>query len=130
MEDELPSPVAPPDTIMSPPFAPEDASDPFGRDTNYDLDLADVFQDATVLPVLVTPLEVTDATVPRQRLPTIPPWSPSGRPYQRGTPLRRGVSYSCCGSPVSSKRICQPLRRLVRTPVRGSDPRDGYCDKN
>ena len=43
VEDELPSPVAPPDTIMSPPFAPEDACDPFGRDTNYDLDLADVF---------------------------------------------------------------------------------------
>ena len=35
VEDELPSPVAPPDTIMSPPLPPEDASDLFGRDTNY-----------------------------------------------------------------------------------------------
>ena len=102
VEDELPSPVAPPDPIMSPPLAPEDASDPFGRGTNYDLDLADVFQDATVLPALVTPLEDTEATVAGTAATYDPPWSPSGRPYQRGTPLQRKASYSCCGSPVSS----------------------------
>ena len=75
VEDELPSPVAPPDTIMSPPFTPEDASDLFGRDTNYNLDLADVFQDVTVLPALVTPLEVTDATVAETAATYNPPWS-------------------------------------------------------
>ena len=78
VEDELPSPVAPPDTIMSPPLAPEDASDPFGRDTNYDLDLADVFQDATVLPALVTPLEDTDATVAGTAATYNPPVEPVG----------------------------------------------------
>ena len=78
VEDELPSPVVSPDTIMSPPFAPEDVSDPFGRDTNYDLDLAYVFQDATVLPALVTPLEVTDATVAETAATYNPPVEPVG----------------------------------------------------
>ena len=78
VEDELPSPVVSPDTIMSPPFAPEDVRDPFGRDTNYDLDLAYVFQDATVLPALVTPLEVTDATVAETAATYNPPVEPVG----------------------------------------------------
>ena len=78
VKDELPSPVAPPDPIMSPPLAPEDASDPFGRDTNYDLDLADVFQDATVLPALVTPLEDTEATVAGTAATYNPPVEPVG----------------------------------------------------
>ena len=78
VEDELPSPVAPPDPIMSPPLAPEDASDPFGRVTDYDLDLADVFQDATVLPALVTPLEDTEATVAGTAATYDPPVEPVG----------------------------------------------------
>ena len=78
VEDELPSPVAAPDPIMSPPLAPEDASDPFGRGTNYDLDLADVFQDATVLPALVTPLEDTEATVAGTAATYDPPVEPVG----------------------------------------------------
>ena len=84
VEDELPSPVAPPDTIMSPPFTPEDASDLFGRDTNYNLDLADVFQDVTVLPALVTPLEVTDATVAE----TAATYNPPVEPVETSLPAR------------------------------------------
>ena len=63
------------------------------------LDLADVFQDVTVLPALVTPLEVTDATVAETAATYNPPWSPSRRPYQRGTLLRRGVSSSWLREP-------------------------------
>ena len=84
VEDELPSPVAPPDTIMSPPFTPEDVSDLFGRDTNYDLELADVFQDVTVLPALVTPLEVTDAAVAE----TAATYNPPVEPVETSLPAR------------------------------------------
>ena len=63
VEDELPSPVASPGPIMSPPLAPADSNDPFGRGVNFDLDLENVFYDAAVLPSLVTPLEDTEATV-------------------------------------------------------------------
>ena len=78
VEDELPSPVASPDPIMSPPLAPADSSDPFGRGVNYDLDLADVFRDATVLPSLVTPLEDTEATVAGTAATYDPPVEPVG----------------------------------------------------
>ena len=63
---------------MSPPLAPEDANDPFSRNTNYDLDLADVFQDATVLPALVTPLEFVDAAVAETAATYNPPGEPVG----------------------------------------------------
>ena len=103
VEDELPSPVASPDRIVSPPLAPADSNDPFGRGVNFDLDLANVFCDAAVLPSLVTPLEDAEATV-AGTVATYdpPPWSPSGPPHWCGTPLQRKASYSCCGSPVSS----------------------------
>ena len=78
VEDELPSPVVSPDPIMSPPLAPADSSDPFGRGANYDLDLADVFRDATVLPSLVTPLEDTEATVAGTAATYDPPVEPVG----------------------------------------------------
>ena len=78
VEDELPSPVASPDPIMSTPLAPADSSDPFGRGVNYDLDLADVFRDATVLPSLVTPLEDTEATVAGTAATYDPPVEPVG----------------------------------------------------
>ena len=50
VEDELPSPVSSPVQITSPPLAPADSNDPFGRGVNFDLDLANVFCDAAVLP--------------------------------------------------------------------------------
>ena len=85
VEDELPSPVASPGLIMSPPLAPADSNDPFGRGVNFDLDLENVFCDAAVLPSLVTPLEETEATVTGTAAtydpPPPPPWSPSGRPH-------------------------------------------------
>ena len=78
VEDELPSPVASPGPIMSPPLAPADSSDPFGRGVNYDLDLADVFRDAAVLPSLVTPLEDAEATVAGTAATYDPPVEPVG----------------------------------------------------
>ena len=75
----------PPGPIMSPPLAPADSNDPFGRGVNFDLDLENVFCDAAVLPSLVTPLEDTEATVAGTAAtydpPPPPPWSPSGRPH-------------------------------------------------
>ena len=93
---------------------------PFGRDTNYDLDLADVFQDATVLPALVTPLEDTEATVAGTAGYL---QSPRGArrdvPYQRGTPPTEESFLQLLREPREPPGLIrQPLRRLVRTPVR------------
>ena len=78
VEDELPSPVASPGPIMSPPLVPADSSDPFGRGVNFDLDLAHVFRDAAVLPSLVTPLEDAEATVAGTAATYDPPVEPVG----------------------------------------------------
>ena len=78
VEDELPSPVASPDRIVSPPLAPADSNDPFGRGVNFDLDLAGVFCDAAVLPSLVTPLEDAEATVAGTAATYNPPVEPVG----------------------------------------------------
>ena len=63
---------------MSPPLAPADSNDPFGRGVNFDLDLANVFCDAAVLPSLVTPLEDAEATVAGTAATYDPPVEPVG----------------------------------------------------
>ena len=63
---------------------PADSSDPFGRGVNYDLDLADVFRDATVLPSLVTPLEDAEATVAG----TAATYDPPVEPVETSSPVR------------------------------------------
>ena len=82
VEDELPSPVLSPVRITSPSLAPAGSDDPFGRGANFDLDLANVFCDASVLPSLVTPLVDAEAaavgTAADYDPPVAPPVEPVG----------------------------------------------------
>ena len=77
VEDELPSPVLSPARIASPAISPAGTDDPFGRGENFDLDLAKVFCDVSVLPSLVTPLVDAEAaesgTVADYAPPAVPP---------------------------------------------------------
>ena len=131
VEDELPSPVAPPDPIMSPPLAPEDASDPFGRDTNYDLDLADVFQDATVLPALVTPLEDTEATVAGTAATYNPPVEPVGTSLPARDSATEESFLQLLREPrelLTDTSTASPIGPDTSTPA--VTPETVYCDKN
>ena len=82
VEDELPSPVLSPVRITSPSLAPAGSDDPFGWGENFDLDLAKVFCDVSVLPSLVTPLVDAEAAVGGTAAdydpPVVPPVEPVG----------------------------------------------------
>ena len=77
VEDELPTPASSPNQIVVPAIPPAGTDDPFGREESFDLDLAKVFCEVSVLPSLVTPLvevETSDcATVADYAPPAVPP---------------------------------------------------------
>ena len=77
VEDELPTPASSPGHIVIPAIPPAGTDDPFGRGENFDLDLAKVICEVSVLPSLVTPLvdsETSDcATVADYAPPAVPP---------------------------------------------------------
>ena len=60
VEDEIPTPVSSP--IVVPVIPPAGTADPYGRGDGFDLDLAKVMCDVSVIPSLITPLE--DVEVP------------------------------------------------------------------
>ena len=62
LEDEMPTPVSSPTQIVVPVIPPAGTADPFGRGDGFDLDLAKVMCDISVIPSLITPLE--DLEVP------------------------------------------------------------------
>ena len=57
VEDELPTPVSSPTQIVVPAIPPAGTADPFGRGDCFDLELAKVMCDVSVLPSLVSPLQ-------------------------------------------------------------------------
>ena len=77
VEDELSSPVLSPVRIASPAISPAGPADPYGRGKNFDLDLAKVICDVSVLPSVVTPL--VDLEAPQNGIvadyapPAVPP---------------------------------------------------------
>ena len=77
VEDELPTPASSPSQIVVPAIPPAGTDDPFGRGESFDLELAKVICEVSVLPSLVTPLvevETTDcATVADYAPPAVPP---------------------------------------------------------
>ena len=97
VEDELPSPVLSPVRIASPAITPAGSDDPFGRGENFDLDLAKVFCDVSVLPSLVTPLVDAEAavggTVADYAPPVVPPVEPVGSSPCRSVPEDLGDSW-------------------------------------
>ena len=80
VEDELPSPVLSPVRIASPSITPAGSEDPFGGGENFDLDLAKVFCDVSVLPSLVTPLVDEEAAVGGTVADYAPPAAPAVEP--------------------------------------------------
>ena len=57
VEDEMPTPVSSPSPIAVPAIPPAGRTDPFGRADGFDMDLAKVMCDVSVLPSLVSPLQ-------------------------------------------------------------------------
>ena len=97
VEDELPSPVLSPVRIVSPAISPAGSDDPFGRGEIFDLDLAKVFCDVSVLPSLVTPLvdaEAADSgTVADYAPPAVPPVESVVNSPSRSVPEDLGGSW-------------------------------------
>ena len=57
VQDEMPTPVASPTQSVVPATPPAGTADPFGRGDDFDLELAKVMCDVSVLPSLVAPLQ-------------------------------------------------------------------------
>ena len=57
VEDELPTPVSSPTQIAVPAIPPAGTADPFGRGEGFDMELAKVMCEVSVLPSLVSPLQ-------------------------------------------------------------------------
>ena len=57
VEDEMSTPVSSPTQIVVPAIPPAGTADPFGRGDGFDLELAKVMCDVSVLPSLVSPLQ-------------------------------------------------------------------------
>ena len=77
VEDELPTPASSPNEIVVPAIPPAGIDDSFGRGESFDLELAKVICEVSVLPSLVTPLlevETSEcATVADYAPPAVPP---------------------------------------------------------
>ena len=64
VEDELPTPVSSPPQIAVPASPPVGTADPFGRGEGFDMELAIVMCDVSVLPSLVSPLQEVEELSP------------------------------------------------------------------
>ena len=62
MEDEMPTTASSPTQIVVPAIPPAGTADPFGRDDGFDLELAKVICDVSVLPSLVSPLQEVEVS--------------------------------------------------------------------
>ena len=64
LEDEMPTPVLSPVQIVAPVIPPAGTADPFGRGDGFDLDLAKVMLDVSVIPSMISPLEESEVPPP------------------------------------------------------------------
>ena len=64
LEDEMPTPVLSPVQIVAPVIPPAGTADPFGRGDCFDLDLAKVMLDVSVIPSMISPLEESEVPPP------------------------------------------------------------------
>ena len=62
VEDEMPTRASSPTQIVVPAIPPAGTADPFGRDDGFDLELAKVICDVSVLPSLVSPLQEVEVS--------------------------------------------------------------------
>ena len=63
VEDELPTPVSSPAQCTTPAVMPVEPGDPQEREDNFDLDLAKVLLDVSVMPTMISPIEDSTASL-------------------------------------------------------------------
>ena len=77
LEDEMPTPVLSPVQIVAPVIPPAGTADPFGRGDGFDLDLAKVMCDVSVIPSMITPLEESEVPPPSRAAEYAAPATPA-----------------------------------------------------
>ena len=136
VEDELPTPAVSPNQIVVSAIPPAGTDDPFGRGESFDLELAKVICEVSVLPPLVTPLvEVVTsdcATVADYAPPAVPPvesvlelpecslpddlggsWMPDSMPGSDGTNTDEGGFLQSLREPLPSLTETPPNTPMV-----------------
>ena len=76
LEDEMPTPVVSPVQNVAPVIPPAETADPFDRGDDFDLDLAKVMLDASVMPSLISPLEEYEVPPPSRAAEYAAPATP------------------------------------------------------
>ena len=77
LEDEMPTPVLSPVQIVAPVIPPAGTAEPFGRGDGFDLDLAKVMLDVSVLPFMISPLEESEVSPPSRAAEYAAPATPA-----------------------------------------------------
>ena len=77
LEDEMLTPVLSAVQIVAPVIPPAGTADPFGRGDGFDLDLAKVMCDVSVIPSLITPLEESEVPPPSRAAEYAAPATPA-----------------------------------------------------
>ena len=77
LEDEMPTPVLSPVQIVAPVIPPAGTADQFGRGDGFDLDLAKVMCDVSVIPSMITPLEESEVPPPSRAAEYAAPATPA-----------------------------------------------------
>ena len=73
----MPTPVLSPVQIVAPVIPPAGTADPFGRGDGFDLDLAKVMLDVSVMPSMISPLEESEVPPPSRAAEYAAPASPA-----------------------------------------------------
>ena len=76
VEDELPTPASSPNQIVVPAIPPAGTADPFGRGESFDLELAKVICEVSVLPSLISPLQEVEVSSCTTAADYAPPAAP------------------------------------------------------
>ena len=76
LEDELPTPVVSPIQNVAPVIPPAETADPFDWGDGFDLDLAKVMLDVSVMPSLILPLEESEVPPPSRAAEYAAPVTP------------------------------------------------------
>ena len=115
VEDVLPSPVLSPVRIVSPSVTPADSADPVGGVENFDMDLAKVLCDVSVLPALVTPLVEEEAAVGGTVADYAPPAAPVIEPVE-GSRFVPDSAADTCPKGGFLQLLREPREPLTVTP--------------
>ena len=76
VEDEMPTPVVSPVQKVAPVLPSAETADPFDRGDGFDLDLAKVMLDVSVMPSLISPLEEYEVPPPSRAAEYVAPATP------------------------------------------------------